>query len=322
MSTRKKPKVLIFHNQKGGVCKTTLTVNLAIAFSKFYNKKILLLDTDTQVNATDYVLSRTENPNRHTIKDVIEGRISLKDAIEKVCFSDENFELYCVPGTHDPRMFSEVLLQMQQSLGMEIDDVQNKPWVRYDIKTILNLVSEVENENYDFIFIDTPPAERSETGIVESAFYAGDYLVIPTEMTRDAINGVLQDYENICQIRNKGINPKLEILAVVPTRTANTTEKLMGWTRFLKGEIQNEEDFEWYENHRMVRKKEIENYVALSEEIPDLFCKVVLSTSEGGWNSVEDGIPFVLQNQCPRAKTEIENIAKVIKFRLEKKGEW
>ena len=277
MSEKKKATILCFHNRKGGVAKTNLCVNLAFIFSKDFKKKVLIIDTDTQINSTNFALSRVENPNRLTIKDVVENEsISVRDVIEKAEFPwvEEKINVFCLPGSRDPRKFSDTA------------------WINYKNDTIANICKEVE-EDYDFIFIDTPPNTHSTISF--SALIASDYVIVPTELSNDSIEGIYWAQEDLQYIHEEDMNGKVDILGVIATRCNATSENKLS-------------------------SGQKDNWCRLKEEIPDLISKVFIPTRACVDNSTNAGIPVCFDGRCKSGYADYLNVAKQVRFWLKKKG--
>ena len=279
MSEKKKAAILCFHNRKGGVAKTNLCVNTAFIFSKDFKKKVLVIDTDTQINSTNFILSRVENPERETIKDVVENKnLSVKDAIERADFPwvNEPINVYCLPGSRDPRRFSDTA------------------WVKYKNDTISKICKEVE-EDYDFIFIDTPPNTHSTISF--SALIASDYVVVPTELSNDSIEGIYWAQEDLEYIHEQKYNTKVDILGVIATRCSGSNEKDLS-------------------------SAERENWLELKENIPDLLSKIRIPIRKCVMNSTNAGIPVCYDGRSASGYLDYKNTSIQIREWLKKKGAW
>ena len=95
---------IVFFNEKGGVGKTTCAVNIAACLSKYFDKKVLVVDCDHQMNATDYLLTFAEERNG-TLEDCINGEKTIKDVLVQMFVLDrvderEYEEVYVVPASH------------------------------------------------------------------------------------------------------------------------------------------------------------------------------------------------------------------------------
>lgn len=180
-------------NQKGGVGKTTSTVNLAWALG-LHGLKVLVVDLDPQGNAST-ALDAEHRMGTPSSYEVLIGEISMKDAIQT---NKDNPNVDCVPATID-------------LAGAEIELVS---MVRREYRLESTLSDEfIEEQGYDFVFIDCPPS----LGLLTiNAMTAVDEVLIPIQCEYYALEGVGQLLNNIGMIR-QSLNPQLHISAVLLT---------------------------------------------------------------------------------------------------------
>ena len=182
-------KVVAFMNMKGGVCKTTLCVNIAYTLSTQYNKKVLVIDVDPQFNATQYVLSTIYG------KDFIDKYDELKAQGKTI------FNLYNNMDKEDT--FSEDIGELNALFNTTrqsnsyltkdyISPIQDRlHFVMGDIRLVnLQIMNRTGNENvlkeyieqsrlkekYDYILIDSPPTYST---FFMSSYIACDTYVVP-----------------------------------------------------------------------------------------------------------------------------------------------
>lgn len=183
-------------NQKGGVGKTTTTVNLA-AFLAEKGKKVLIIDIDPQANA-GYGVGINAEESDNTIYEVLIGGISLEDAVHHTEF--ENLDI--VP--------SNIHLSGAQVDMMELEEKEFK--MRKAIDAVRSY--------YDYILIDCPPS----LGILTlNALIAADSVMIPLQCEYYALEGLSQLLQIISMVQ-ENLNTALQIEGVVLTMYDSRTK--------------------------------------------------------------------------------------------------
>jgi chromosome partitioning protein len=170
-------KIISIVNFKGGVGKTTISVNLAAALSKLQNKKVLLLDLDPQMNATAYCLNLREKWEK-----VFSERKNIYFAIEDWITKGESFfqaNNYIIPSVIQIK--DKDVLPNLDLLPGSVDMIESgKLFAHYKNKgkNFYFLLTEMlKNMNsYDYIIIDTPPSLHVET---RNAILASHAYIVP-----------------------------------------------------------------------------------------------------------------------------------------------
>lgn len=166
--------------QKGGTGKTTTATTLAGILGS-QGKKVLLVDMDSQCNAT-YISGAEEEP---TIIDVITEDCTVADAIQK-------------SNRYDVLAGSEQLANFER-----LEEVES---------TLLKNTLAAVEQSYDFIIIDTPPALGN---ILKNCLVASDYVLIPTEARPLAIKGLIALQETIQTVQEEYNHPQVLGVALV-----------------------------------------------------------------------------------------------------------
>ena len=185
-------EVIVIANQKGGVGKTTTAVNLAASLA-VAEKKVLLIDSDPQANATTS-LGFHRNDYEFNIYHVLIGTKKLKDII----LESELPTLHLAP--------SNIGL-----VGIE-KEYYNKEKEDNRELVLKKAITKIK-DNYDFIIIDSPPALGPMT---INALSASNSVLIPIQCEFFALEGLAQLLNTVKLVR-KSMNPKLKIRGFVPT---------------------------------------------------------------------------------------------------------
>ncbi len=193
-------KIISLVNQKGGVGKTTTSINLAASLG-LLGKKVLLVDLDPQGNATTGV-GVEKGDLTSSIYEALNGIVSPYEAVRKTKF--KNLDL--IPAT--------ITLA-----GIEVEFIDRAKDDPTFVKSMqLKRVLSELRDNYDFILIDCPP---SLTILTINALTASDSVLIPVQCEYFALEGIMQLLNTIKQAR-KNLNPTLDIEGVLLTMLSRT----------------------------------------------------------------------------------------------------
>jgi chromosome partitioning protein len=179
-------QVLVLANQKGGVAKTTTTLNLGVAF-KERGYRVLLVDLDPQGNLT---MSQGFNPDtiEQSMFDVLVHRMPMDQVI--------------VTAEVDVAVSSIDLAGADMALSSQIGRERTLEKALAPIK-----------DRYDYIFIDTPPS----LGLLTiNAFVAASGVIVPVQTEYLSLRGLVQ-LENTLAMVRENLNPRVEIVGIVPT---------------------------------------------------------------------------------------------------------
>ncbi len=185
-------KVISFANQKGGVAKTTSTLNLAVAFAES-GHRVLCIDLDPQGNLT---MSQGIDPDKvdKSMFDVLVHHIPIRDAIQQreIDIAVASIDLA------GAEIAMSTQIGRERSLEKAIDGVAT---------------------DYDFICIDTPPS----LGLLTvNALTASDKVIVPVQCEYLSMRGLLQLQNTLDMIR-ENLNPRVEIEGILPTMLDSRT---------------------------------------------------------------------------------------------------
>jgi chromosome partitioning protein len=190
--SERRAKIISFANQKGGVAKTTTTLNLAVAFSES-GHRVLAVDLDPQGNLT---MSQGIDPDKveGSMYDVLVDHIPIREVIHEreIDIAVASIDL----------AGAEIAMSMQ--IGRE----------RSLEKALAAVV-----DDYDFICIDTPPS----LGLLTvNALTASDKVIVPVQCEYLSMRGLVQ-LQNTMQMIRENLNPRVHIEGILPTMLDSRT---------------------------------------------------------------------------------------------------
>jgi chromosome partitioning protein len=192
-------KVIAFANQKGGVAKTTTTLNLAAAFAE-QGHRVLCVDMDPQGNLT---MSQGIDPDtlEQSMFDVLVHDLSIREVIRR-----REIDVACASID-----LAGAEIAMSTKIGRE--------------RSLTKALRAIEGD-YDWVFVDTPPS----LGLLTvNALTAADQVIVPVQCEYLSMRGLLQLQNTLAMIR-ENLNPDVQIAGILPTmvdtRTLHAKEAL------------------------------------------------------------------------------------------------
>ncbi|NHI15879.1 ParA family protein [Microbacterium excoecariae] len=187
-------RVMTVSNQKGGVGKTTTTVNIAAAIADL-GGRVLVIDLDPQGNAST-ALGVPHTADTPSVYDVLINDLPIAEAVQQ---SPENERLFCLPSTIH-LAGAEIELVSQVAREKRLD-------------TALRDYLEQLDEPFDFVLIDCPPS----LGLLTiNAFSSADEVFLPIQAEYYALEGLSQLLGNVKMIQ-KHLNTRLKVSTILLT---------------------------------------------------------------------------------------------------------
>jgi len=194
-------KIIALVNQKGGVGKTTSSINLAASLGAL-GKKVLLVDLDPQGNASTGI-GIDKGEIGKSVYDLLIDQATLNEAIVKTKFKN----LYVIPATIN---LAGADIELIEKSKLDPGFMKNAQLKKY---------LDVAGEMFDYIILDCPPS----LGILTTnALTAANSVIIPVQCEFFALEGIMQ-LLNTIMLAQKNLNPNLDIEGVLLTMLDNRT---------------------------------------------------------------------------------------------------
>ena len=194
-------KIIAFVNQKGGVGKTTSSINLAASLG-LLGKKTLLIDLDPQGNSTTGV-GINKGEIKASIYELLTNKATIKDVVMKTNFKN----LYTIPASIN---LAGVDMELMELMRLDSKFVAQQQ-LKNQLSSIVNL--------FDYIIMDCPPSLGL---ITTNALAAANSVIIPVQCEFFALEGIMQLLNSI-MIAQKKLNPTLDIEGVLLTMLDSRT---------------------------------------------------------------------------------------------------
>jgi chromosome partitioning protein len=199
--------VVALANKKGGVGKTTMTIELASGFA-VSGKKVLMIDFDPQCSLTNAMIKGSwDNYCQYNIGDVIFGEMQKEKRNErgrKISLLEAGIQtqvpnLHLIGGSADLKLLEKMSPTTALALRKRIEEVKDR---------------------YDYIFIDTPPYDGA---VQESALIATEYVILVYQAKAMGLEGLKETADTIENIKEEA-NPELKILGTILNQYKSRTD--------------------------------------------------------------------------------------------------
>lgn len=205
-------KVISLINMKGGVAKTTMSVNICDCLARRFDSRVLLIDIDPQFNATQCLMSGSEyvehiKQSKDTVLTVFDRQTratvnTVSGITESTIRSLESIESYNVKDKFDLLPGNLELYRVEMTPGEGRENRLNK------------YIKELEkNDVYDYVIIDTPP---TPSVWMTSALLASNYYLIPVKPDPISFTGI-DLLQSIIENKKENLDLKIECAGIVFT---------------------------------------------------------------------------------------------------------
>lgn len=198
--------------EKGGVGKTATVTNLAAVYAK-QGKRVLVIDMDTQCNTTYFLTGNKKRQNIYRNCGVAEMLRVYAQGVDysRYIKKTQIENLYIIPSNAATATIPAILQAMIPDY--EGSDITVNKFLALTLDTLL------EEQDFDYVLIDTPPNMELQT---TNALVACDYLLIPFNCEEQALDG-LQDTDQLRRRLEESENASIELLGIVMTMVERTS---------------------------------------------------------------------------------------------------
>lgn len=207
-------RIIMTSNQKGGVGKTTLTLELCAMYAS-NKKKVLAIDLDGQGNLSLYTKSNKKDVP--TIRDIL-LKVKQLSLDPDSCDDDDDIFNLAIQKTEDgfDIIASDKKLSEAQADFGDVTDV-------YLLQDLISLYK----EDYDYIFIDCAPARSP---LLYMAYFVSNYCLIVTESDLGSLDGVKQVHTDISLLHQRNMT-NVKILGILLNKNEDTKEQLTAYMK-------------------------------------------------------------------------------------------
>lgn len=192
-------------NLKGGVAKTATVINVAAVLARDYRQQVLVIDADSQCNTTEFFGGE---PGQGNLAELLRMESDpdpylLPEEAAMAAIQDSNFEDVDLICGDDSLMD----LDLSKVEGQEVNVT-----VLRDLRRYLDALGDEEEECYDWVLIDCPPAFNAASA---AALLMADEVLVPIKLDAFSLRGMTNLLRQIENMRK--INPQLKLLGCLPT---------------------------------------------------------------------------------------------------------
>lgn len=190
-------------NLKGGVAKTATVINVAAVLARDWRQQVLVIDADSQCNTTEFFGGDPVQGNLAELLRMEPDPCLLPEEAAMAAIQDGNF------GDVDLICGDDSLMDLDLS---KVEDQAVNVTVLRDLRRYLAALSDEDEECYDWVLIDCPPAFNAASA---AALLMADEVLVPIKLDAFSLRGMTNLLRQIDNMRK--INPQLKLLGCLPT---------------------------------------------------------------------------------------------------------